>query len=133
MTIQITIMAVSAAGMIALLVHKHLELSRGLETRVHDMRRKTDPVLSEIHQAAGRAVSHVTWSNIVLAVNLAFVRVVRFFMNVSHRVHKASSDLVEKASRKTEDLSKGGAASFYLKQIKESKDSSLSTTPTKEL
>jgi hypothetical protein len=116
------IMAVSGLGIIALLVHKHLELTKGMQTRVQGVREKTDPILKDIRYTTSKAVSHVTLHNIILVLNHAFVHVVRFFMNISHRAHKASADLVEKASKKTEDLSKAGAASFYLKQIKESKE-----------
>lgn len=116
-------MSVSGIGMIALLVHKHLELSRGLETRARDMREKTDPVLRNFHHTAGRTFSYVTWHNVALVLNFAFVRIVRLAMDISHKAHTVSSNLVEKASKKTEDLSKAGAASFYLKQIKEDKES----------
>ncbi len=122
MAIELTLMGLSAAGMIALLVHKHLETSRGLETRAQDMRDKADPVLQNIHQSTGRMVSHITFHNVVLGLNHGFVRVVKFFMDISHKVHTVSSGIVEKASKKTEDLSRSGAASFYLKQIKDAKD-----------
>ncbi len=121
-------MAVAAIVMVSLLVHKHLELNRGLSTRAQGMREKTDPILRNIHHTAGRTVSYFTWHNIVLWLNFAFVKVVRFFMEISHKAHKVSSNIVEKASKKTEDLSKAGAASFYLKQIKDDKDASAATT-----
>jgi hypothetical protein len=43
-------------------------------------------------------------------------------MHTSRKVHDVSSSIVEKASQKTSDLSKGGAASFYIKQIKDAKE-----------
>ena len=122
MAIELTLMVLSGAGMIALLVHKHLETSRGLETRAQEMREKADPILQDFHQNTGRFFSHITLHNVILRLNQGFVHVVRFFMNISHKAHKASADLVEKASKKTEDLSKAGTASFYLKQIKDAKD-----------
>jgi hypothetical protein len=42
-------------------------------------------------------------------------------MYVSSKAHRVSSNIVDKASKKTEDLSRGGSASFYLKKIKESR------------
>lgn len=122
MTLELTLMAVSGLGMIALLVHRHMEITRGIETRAAAMRQKADPVLRDIHRSTGRIASRFTLHTFVLALNRAFVYAVRFFMDISHKAHKASADLVEKASRKTEDLSKRGAASFYLKQIKDAKD-----------
>ena len=117
-------MAVSGLGIIALLVHKRLELSRGVSyARVQEVREKTDPILANINRTTGRFFSYVNLHNTVLFLNYIFVHVVKFFMDTSHKIHKASSAMVEKASKRTEDLSKGGAASFYLKQIKEIKDS----------
>lgn len=134
---ELMLMTVAGIVMVALLAHRHLELSRGLETRAQDMREKADPILRNFHHSTGRMFSYFTVHNFVLVLNYAFVHVVKLFMELSHSVHKASSNIVEKASKKTEDLSKGGAASFYLKQIKETKDSSQiasqSTTETKEL
>src|SRR5437870_5408849 len=103
MMLELTLMAVSAVVMVSLLVHKHLELSKGLETRAQGMREKADPILRNIHHEAGRAFSYVTWHNIVLWLNFALVKVVRFFMEISHRAHKASSGIVARASKKTED------------------------------
>jgi hypothetical protein len=87
------------------------------------MREKADPILRNIHHTAGRTFSYFTWHNAVLFFNFAIVKVVRFFMELSHKAHKVSSKFVEKASKKTEDLSKAGAASFYLKQIKQDRNS----------
>ncbi|HEU5114613.1 MAG TPA: hypothetical protein VFT82_02500 [Candidatus Paceibacterota bacterium] len=132
MILELTLMTVSGLGMIALLVHRHLELSRGVAGKVREVRAKTDPILTNLHHTTGRFFSYFTLHNFVLLVNYAFVHVVRFFMNIAHEVHTASSKLVEKASKKTEDLSRSGAASFYLKQIKETKDGTSSPTTDSE-
>ena len=115
-------MVLAGLGMIALLVHKHLELTRGIETRVQDVREKADPILLDIHETSTRVASHLTIRNLLVALNHAVVHAVRFVMNISHKAHQASAHFVEKASKKTEDLSKAGAASFYLKQISETKN-----------
>ncbi|HVU06795.1 MAG TPA: hypothetical protein VHE10_03355 [Candidatus Paceibacterota bacterium] len=123
MTLELTLMTVAAAGMIALLVHKRSELAKGAASaRVENVRTKADPFFQDIAHKSMRLASQLTFRNLVLVLNHAFVAVVKFFMDVSHRAHKVSSNIVEKASKKTEDLSRGGAASFYLKQIKETKD-----------
>ncbi|HVT74915.1 MAG TPA: hypothetical protein VHD69_00635 [Candidatus Paceibacterota bacterium] len=127
MTWELTLMAVSGIGMIALLAHKRSELSKGMPSaHVENVRVKADPVLYDIGRKTARAASQLTFRNIVLVLNHAFVALVRFFMDISHRAHKVSSNIVERASKKTEDLSRGGAASFYLKQIKETKEEAQS-------
>lgn len=122
MVIELSLMVLSGLGMFAILVHKHLELSRGLETRAQEIRQKADPILHDMHHTTNRLISRITIHNIVLNLNRGFVHGVRFIMNTSHKAHKISADIVEKASKKTEDLSRSGAASFYLKQIKDAKD-----------
>ncbi len=137
MIYELTLMAVSGIVMAALLLHKHLELSRGIETRAQEVREKADPILRNLHHTTGRFLSYFTAHNAVLLANFALVHVVKLFMELSHSVHRASSAIVERASKKTEDLSRGGAASFYLKQIRQTKESfqsaSQSTTGAKGL
>ena len=122
MTLELSLMTISGLGMIGLLIHKHLENSRGIATRLKELRTKADPTLHRVHISVSSILSKITIGSIVIFFNKIFVYVVRLFMNVSHKVHTVSSDLVEKASKKTEDLSKAGAASFYLKQIKDAKE-----------
>lgn len=124
MTLELSLMSISGLGMIALLVHKHLENTRGIATRIQEARKKADPILQELHGITSKIMARFTVNNAIIFLNRVFVYVVRFFMNVSRRVHIISSNLVEKASKKTEDLSRSGAASFYLKQIKDAKESS---------
>jgi hypothetical protein len=122
MILELTLMLVSAAVMTAVLVHKHLEDSRGLKTRVEGVRQKTDPFLYVVHEASGRFFSYITLKNAVIFLNHVFVLIVRLFMHVFGKAHEVSSNIVEKASKKTEDLTRGGSASFYLKKIKEGKE-----------
>ncbi len=126
-------MTVSLTGMIFLLIHKYMEVNKGTKTAMQNVRQKTDPVLRDIHQTTTEILSNITPHNIILLANHVFVSIVRFFMYISHRVHTISSSIVEKASKKKEDLSRGGAASFYLKQIKQSKENGENTNKsTKE-
>jgi hypothetical protein len=122
MIFELSLMTVSAAVMIFLLIHKQRELVSGGKTSISVVREKADPLLRDIHQSTGKVLSGVTLHNFILFSNHLFVMVVRLFMHVSHRVHKTSSSIVEKASKKREDLTRSGAASFYLKQIKETKE-----------
>ncbi|HEY0908109.1 MAG TPA: hypothetical protein VGE35_02045 [Candidatus Paceibacterota bacterium] len=119
MVVELSLLAVSFAAMTAIIVHKRYESSRGVKTPIHAVRAKADPVLHDVHHKTRRFVSYLTIKNGVLLANYIFVHVVRFLMHFSHKVHKASSDVVTKASQKKEDLVRGGAASFYLKKVKE--------------
>ena len=121
MTLELIVMAVSALVMVFLIVHKHFESTRGLRSRMIDAREKTDPILEKAHRETRKFVSYFTVKNGILLANYVFVGVIRFFMNVSRKIHDTSSRVIEKASKKTEDLSRSGAASFYLKKIKETK------------
>ena len=122
MVLELSLIIVSGLLMLGLLAHKRMETARGVQTKVYDMRQKTDPVLRNLHHTTGRFFSYLTFHNAILLANYIFVAVVRFFMNMSKKVHDTSSAIVAKASKKKEDLSRGGAASFYLKKIKEGKD-----------
>lgn len=133
MILGLLLMVISAALMIFLIVHKYMEVNRGMKTVVNEVREKTDPVLRDVHQTANKVLSGINLHNVILFANHIFVSIVRFFMNVSHEVHKTSSAIVEKASKKREDLSHGGAASFYLKQIKESKEAPKSGTESEKM
>lgn len=128
MILGISLMVISAALMIFLIVHKHMEVNRGIKTAILDVREKTDPVLRDVRETTNKVLSGINFHNIIIFANHALVSIFRFFMNVSHEVHKTSSAIVEKASKKREDLSHGGATSFYLKQIKASKSAPKSGT-----
>jgi hypothetical protein len=126
MWLELTLIIVSALGMAGVLTHKRVESSRQFAS-VQSVRQRTDPILQNLHHTTGRVFSYFTIHNGILLANYVFVYVVRFCMNTSQRVHDTSARIVDKASRKTEDLSRGGAASFYLKKIKENKDSQQTT------
>lgn len=122
MIIELSLMSAMMVVMIGLLVHKAFESSRGTYAPVSSVREKTDPILQNLHHKTGKYFSYVTLHNTILLINYVFVHTVRLFMHTSQKVHKVSSEIVHKASQKTEDLSRGGAASFYLKKIKEEKE-----------
>lgn len=121
MYIEISLMVLSVAAMASILVHRHFENARGLVTRMQGVRVKADPVLRTAQRATGRLFSYMTARNAVLFANFLFVRAVRAMMAASRWFHELGESVVTKAASKTEDLSRGGAASFYLKQIKEGK------------
>lgn len=122
MILELTLMSVSIFSMAVLLIHKKIELARGASAPLTEVRGKTDPVLQNLHHTTGKFFSYFTLHNTVLLINYLFVHVVRLCMHASNKVHTVSSDIVSKASKKTEDLSRGGSASFYLKKIKETKN-----------
>lgn len=122
MILELSLIGVSIVGMIILLAHKKIELSRGEIAPISAAREKTDPLLQNLHHTTGKFFSYFTLHNAILLLNYVVVHIVRLCMHASRKVHTVSSDIVDKASKKTEDLSRGGAASFYLKKIKETKD-----------
>jgi hypothetical protein len=122
MILELSLMTVSIVAMALVLVHKHLETTRGLKTSVHTFREKADPVIYDFHKSTDRFFSYLTLHNAILLANFIFVFIVKILVYVSSKAHRVSSDIVDRASKKTEDLSRGGSASFYLKKIKESKN-----------
>jgi hypothetical protein len=122
MAIELSLMMVSLAVMAGLLVHKSFELLKGTTKPMDNVRGKVDPILQGVNHTTGKFASYLTVHNAVLLANYVFVKIIRLFMHASNKMHRVSSEIVEKASKKTEDLSRGGAASFYLKKIKEGKE-----------
>lgn len=116
-------MSGSALLMTALLVHKRLENTRGTAAATaHKMREKLDPVLRTAHGRVNTVFGYLTLRQLWIALHDAVVRGGKLFMLFLRRTHAVISLIVEKASRRREDLSKGGAASFYLKQVKDAKE-----------
>lgn len=122
MTLELWLMIVSGVGMIGMLTASFIERSKGVKIPYKDLSAKADPVLSSIGDSASTIASHITLRNAVVVLNHAFVLIVRFFIHLFREIHDFLHDIVERASKKTEDLSRSGAASFYLKKIKEGKD-----------
>jgi hypothetical protein len=122
MILELSLLILSCLAMVALLVHKQRESSQGVRASVENVRAKTDPLLRNVRHTTGRFVSYISVRNGVLFANYVFVHVVRFMMHASHKVHRVSAEVVSRASKKKEDLTRGGAASFYLKKIKEGKE-----------
>lgn len=119
MILELSLLIISCAVMITVLVHKHRESARGALLTVHNVRSKTDPVLHNVRHVVLRFISYLTVKNAVLLGNYLFVHAVRFLMKFSHKIHRLSAEFVSRASKKKEDLTRGGTASFYIKKIKE--------------
>ena len=115
-------MIVSGAVIAFLYFHNHLELNHGAVTKIQSIRVKTDPLIERLKQRINHALSYLTLRHFSIFLHNLFVYAARFFMHLSRKVHDSSARLAEKASQRREDLSKGKAASFYLKQIKDAKD-----------
>jgi hypothetical protein len=121
MILELSIMSGSALLMTALLVHKHRETSRGALPKIHEMREKLDPVLRVAHSKVNAIFGYMTPHHAWVLAHDGVVRGGKLFMLFLRRTHAVASVVVEKASRRKEDLSKGKAASFYLKQIADAK------------
>jgi hypothetical protein len=122
MILELSIMSGSALIMTALMVHRHFETKRGAMPRVHALREKVDPVLRAAHSKVNAVFGYMTLHHAWLLAHDGVVRGGKLFMLFLRRTHAVSSIIVEKASRRKEDLSKGKAASFYLKQIADVKE-----------
>ncbi len=107
MALEIVLFSFAFVSMGIILIHKHMEGSRGAHTLVHDIRGKVDPVLQTVRNTTAKTASYFTLRNAVLLANFVFVHIVRFLMHISHAVHRISSHVVTKASQKKEDLTRG--------------------------
>lgn len=127
-------MSGSALLMTSLMVHKYLESKRGAAmAQVSEIRQKFDPVLRTAHSKVNVAFGYFTFRHLWILLHDVVVRGGKIFMLFLRRTHAVISLVVEKASRRREDLSKGGAASFYLKQVKDAKDSEDAREGKKEI
>lgn len=128
MVLEITLISIAIAVFVALFVHKQMELSKGAHPRISDVRSKADAHVETAVKHAETAVSSITLRNSVFVANGAVVWVARFFLIIFSTVSRIFHRIVEHGARRHEDLKQGGAASFYLKQIKENKDAQSNTT-----
>jgi hypothetical protein len=123
MVLELSFMGGSAAVMAALFVIDSFEKRKGVvPLTVQTVREKADPILEGAHEKTKTFLSYINWRTAIYFVQNIFVYGGKFFMHLANVMHDASERLVEKASRRKENLSKGGAASFYMKSIKEAKD-----------
>ncbi len=126
-------MSGSALVMTALLVHKSVEAKRGTVPQVHNFRERIDPLLKAMHDKMNVLFGRMTLWHVWILAHDAVVRFGKLFMLFLRRTHAVASIVVEKASRRRENLSKGGAASFYIKQIKDAKDTGNVNGEKKEI
>lgn len=110
------------AVIIALYVVHYLESRRGVLTPLHKVEDRTDPILEDLQAQTNGLIAHFNRRTLSLFMHSLFVFIGRLFVRLSDKTYEVSSSLVEKASQRKEDLSKAGAPSFYVKQIKEAKD-----------
>ena len=120
MTLEITLISIAIVTLVILFVHKYFELSRGTHPRVTTLRENADTHVETAVKHAETAVSSITLHNSVLVANGTVVWIARVFLFIFSSVSGAFHRVVEHGSRRQESLKQGGAASFYLKQIKES-------------
>ena len=121
MVLEITLISIAVVTLVILFVHKYLELSRGVHPTVTTVREKADAHVKTAVKHAETAVSSITLHNSVIVLNGLVVFISRFFLIIFSTVSRVFHYIVEHGSRRHESLKQGGAASFYLKQIKESR------------
>ncbi len=117
-------MVLSALVMAGLFVHHRMAEEKGIVTKLHAMRAKTDPIIKDTHNRLKHALSFFTPHHIAIFSHNLFVHAGRFFMHVTRKAHYTSAKLVEKAAQRKEDLSKAVAPSFYMKQVTDAKEAS---------
>ena len=115
-------MSIAAVLMGLMFAHKHMEASRGSLGVMSNVREKADPLLRKTQDRVNAVASKFTWKEILVHAHNLFVFIGRLFMHISYRINRLSAKLVEKASRRKEDLSKRSAASFYMKQVSDAKE-----------
>lgn len=122
MILELSLMGGAFAVMVALYVLHYLESHRGVLTPAHKVGDIADPILEDLQAKSNELISHFNRHTLSLFMHSLFVYVGRFFVRLSDKTYEVSSNIVERASQRKEDLSKAGAPSFYVKQIKEAKD-----------
>ncbi len=121
MITELSLMAGSLMIMVGLYLHRYAVTTHGMSTRADKVKEKMDPIIEDAHAKTNSVIASFNWRAISLFVHDVFVYVAKLFMHASRKTHNVSSALAEKASQRKENLSKGGAASFYIKQIKDAK------------
>ena len=133
MVVELTFFSLSGLVIIGLFIHKHLEQSNGqVHASVHETRRRADNFFHDVFMSIHGALSRITSKNAIIAVNAGVVVIVRGILAVIDFIRNNVHTFVEKASRKQETLKNGGAASFYLKQIKDVKENNHSPYENKQ-
>ena len=118
-------MGIAAAVMAVLYLLYYLESHRGILTPAHKVGDVADPILEDLHARTNELLAHFNRRTLSLFMHSLFVHVGRLFVRLSNKTYEISLNIVEKASRRKEDLSKAGTPSFYVKQIKEAKNGSV--------
>ena len=132
MILEIISISIAVVLVGVLFVHKQIELSRGTKQAVAIVREKADVHVESAVKYAETAVSSITVRNSVLVANGAVVWTARVLLHVFSAASRVFHHLVERGSRRQENLKQGGAASFYLKQIREVKNDTTLTDGEKK-
>lgn len=122
----------SGIVLLFLLVHKQVELVYGRGLIMKNLARDADVWFHARYVSLKAFVSKLSVRNFVWALNFAFVWLARVFLAFGSYVGKNVRELVAKFAHKEGTLKDSGSASFYLKQIKENKESTQPTTDNTE-
>jgi len=106
---------------VILYIQHHLESSRGILSPMHKVGDRTDHLIENLKVKTNGFIAHLNRRTVSFFLHSFFVYIGRGFVRLSDKVYEVSSHIVEKASQRKENLSKAGAPSFYVKQIKEVK------------
>ena len=112
----------SGIVLLFLIVHKHVEVAYGRGLIMKTLAHKADIWFHARFTSFNVLVSKITLKTIVHALNFSFVWLVRVFLAFGSFISKNVRELIKRFAHKEGSLNNSGAASFYLKEIKESQN-----------
>lgn len=128
MTFLLSLFIISGLALLFLIIHKEIELAYGRGLIMKTIAHKTDAWL---HGRVDTVRSHkdkLTRQNMLVWSRGLFVHLLRFTLGMFGKLRKSILKLIDKMEKKQVSLGQPGAASFYLKQIAESKESNKALT-----
>jgi hypothetical protein len=119
---SLVLFVISGAVIAFLIIHKQVEVTYGRGLIMKNLAHNADVWFHTRFTSLGKITSKITPVNIVRTLNFAFVWLARVFLAFGSFVSKNVRELVTRLAHREGSLDNTGAASFYLKQIKENKD-----------
>lgn len=123
MTFLLLLFIASGTTLIFLIIHKEVELAYGRGLIMKTVAHKTDMWLHEKVGAVRGYKSLVTKKNILSVSHFSLVYILKLTLGFFSKMRKKILKIIDKMEKKQVSLGEPGAASFYLKQITESKES----------
>lgn len=119
---SLALFVISGAVLIFLIIHKHVEVVYGRGLIMKSLAHDADIWFHARFTTIGSFTKRLSLKNFVLVLNFSFVWLARVFLAFGSFISKNVRGLIERFAHKEGSLDNSGAASFYLKQIKENRD-----------